>query len=254
MLRHIKDGIEWLTFDLFADCKSLNHGILSRKGGFSSNEFSSLNVKFGLGDDPLLVKKNLKKISKVCCLPPLFTSYQDHGNTIWEVERNTQRQNLVYADALVTNIPGKTLFITHADCQAAIFYDPQEHVLANVHSGWRGNVRQIYQKVVDYLYKKFRSKPQNILVGISPSLGPMHSEFINYKKEFPKEFWDFQIKPFYFDLWAIAKMQLESCGILPSHIEIAEIDTYDSPHDFFSFRRDRETGRNGTFANLLKRI
>lgn len=252
MLRHKKDGIEWLTFELLANCKFLNHGILMREGGFSSNPFFSLNLGAYCSDNPSLVARNLEKIQKTLDLPPLCLPQQVHGTTIWEAGR-TQSTSPFPADALVINNHTETLLITHADCQAAIFYDPQEHVLANVHCGWRGNVQNIYQTVIHFLCHKHHSKPQNILVGISPSLGPQHAEFLHYQKELPQNFWDFQVKPFFFDLWAIAKMQLQSCGILPEHIEIAEMDTFSNSVDFFSYRRDRITGRNGTFANLLKK-
>ncbi len=115
--------------------------------------------------------------------------------------------------------------IRHADCQATIFYDPEHNAIANVHCGWRGNVQNIYRATAFEMRKTFSSKPENILVGISPSLGPEKSEFINYRKEFPESFLPYEIKPTYFDLWAISRMQLEASGILPHHIEVASICT-----------------------------
>src|SRR5262249_11397000 len=96
----------------------------------------------------------------------------------------------------------------------------------------------------------FGSRPEDLLVGISPSLGPHSAEFKNYRTEFPQELWGFQVRPEYFDLWALARHQCEECGILPQHIEIAEICTYANPEDYFSYRRDGVTGRNATVAAL----
>ena len=138
----------------------------------------------------------------------------------------------------------------HADCQAAIFYDPVHHALANVHSGWRGNVKNIYQTTILKMASVFGTKPQDLLVGISPSLGPQHAEFKNYKVEFPEHFWSFQVCPEYFDLWAIARHQLEEAGVLPYHIEIAGICTYANKEDCYSYRRDKVTGRHATLAML----
>jgi hypothetical protein len=251
MLRHAENGIEWLTFELFAECKELKHGILLRKGGHSQKNFASLNLSFSVGDNNSHVQQNLQKVQKACRLPPLSTLRQAHGKAIWDLQMPCSEAST--ADALVTRIPHQTLFITHADCQAAIFYDPVNHVLANVHAGWRGNVQQIYREVIEYLKGKYGTQPKNILAGISPSLGPKHAEFKHYQQEFPQAFWEYQVAPNYFDLWAIAKMQLIACGLLDSHIEIAQMDTFDAPGDFFSYRRDRETGRNATFAVLLEK-
>ena len=41
------------------------------------------------------------------------------------------------------------LVIQHADCQAAIFFDPVRKAIANVHCGWRGSVCNIYAKTVE---------------------------------------------------------------------------------------------------------
>jgi polyphenol oxidase len=136
------------------------------------------------------------------------------------------------------------------DCQAAILYDPIHRALANVHAGWRGNVQNIYRTAVQKMVHSFGSKPQDLLVGISPSIGPKHAEFKNYKSEFPEEFWEFQVKPTYFDLWQIARHQFESSGVLAHHIQIAEICTFDHPSDYFSYRRDKTTGRHATVAML----
>ena len=141
--------------------------------------------------------------------------------------------------------------IKHADCQAAIFYDPVHKALANVHCGWRGNVKNIYRVAVQKMKFTFGTNPKDLLVGISPSLGPDHSEFIHYQTEWPEEFWRFQVRPNYLDLWAIARDQLEQCGLLPHHIEVAGICTFANPQDFFSHRRDKITGRHATVAMLL---
>jgi hypothetical protein len=152
-------------------------------------------------------------------------------------------------DGLITKEKHQALMIKHADCQAAIFYDPMQNILANVHSGWRGNVQNIYGVTIEAM-KKMGSNPANILVCISPSLGPEQSEFVNFKTEFPPHFHEFQWKKNYFNLWEISRMQLKASGILPSHIECAEICTYENKADYFSYRREKITGRNATLAML----
>ena len=152
---------------------------------------------------------------------------------------------------MITQKTDLALMILHADCQAAIFYDPVHGAIANVHSGWRGNVKNIYLATIQKMARVFGSKPQDLLVEISPSLGPDNSEFRNYRTELPQEFWEFQVRPEYFDLWAIARHQLEQCGVLSHHIQIAEICTFANPQDYFSYRRDKIIGSHATLAKII---
>jgi len=45
------------------------------------------------------------------------------------------------ADAIITEMPFIALMVKQADCQGVILFDPEQRVLANVHCGWRGSVR-----------------------------------------------------------------------------------------------------------------
>ncbi len=244
MLRKKRGRVEWLEFELLADIPELVHGLFLRQGGASEAPFNSLNAGGGSGDEPSRIELNRKKIEKIIGCP-LVSSKQCHGAVVEEVPLSQE-----VCDGLITDQKGYGLVIKHADCQSAIFYDPIQKVVANVHAGWRGNVQAIYTKAIGKFYKRYGSKPENLLVSISPSLGPCCAEFINYKRELPPPFWAFQPKPTYFDLWEIARQELLSCNILPHHIQIASICTFCNKEDFFSYRRDKVTGRNATVVAL----
>ena len=111
-------------------------------------------------------------------------------------------------------------------------------------------MENIYQKTVDSL-KKMGSDPRDLIVCISPSLGPNFAEFVHYKKELPQSFLEFKKKECLFDFWEISRSQLMQEGVLPSHIEIASLCTYENKEDFFSYRRDKITGRQATIAKLV---
>ena len=252
MQRIEKEGIEWLEFDLLADIPGLQHGVLLRRGGYSKGPFKSMNICIDVGDDASHVSANLTRVHDVLFpnVEKIISAKQCHGASIACVDAHSYSEWVNY-DALMTSTPNISLLIKHADCQAAIFYDPEHHVLANVHAGWRGQVQNIYAETNRQMGRAYGTRPAELLVCISPSLGPDDAEFINYHQELPEEFWSYQVKPTYFDLWAIAEVQLQSAGILPHHIEIARISTYSNHLDYFSYRRDRVTGRHGTFVNLL---
>lgn len=246
MQRCTNGAVSWLTFDLFEPFPHLVHGVFLRHGGVSQGAFHSLNFGLSQGDLPEHVAANVHKAKGALDITHCCTLWQHHGNTVVQGQINQPAAG----DALTTQQRDLGLLILHADCQAAIFYDPIHHAVSNVHCGWKGNVCNIYQETVAAMDALYGSRPEDLLVGISPSLGPQASEFINYKIELPQSFYPFQFKPYYFDLWQISRWQLIACGILPHHIEVAEICTYSTTEDFFSYRRVKASGRHGTIVAL----
>ncbi|MGL5263249.1 MAG: peptidoglycan editing factor PgeF [Candidatus Rhabdochlamydia sp.] len=251
MLRKKSGKIEWLEFELLQGIPHLKHGVFLRQGGISQVPYASLNLGLSTKDSKEHVIHNRKQVQSLFNFKRLVTGNQVHGvHTEWVQKFEQEVGN---CDALLTDLSEVGLLITHADCQAAIFYDPLQKAIANTHAGWRGNVGNVYRETVRAMHKAFGSNPADLLVCISPSLGPKHAEFKEYKKEFPPHFWKYQVRPFYFDLWAIAKDQLEEVGVLPSHIEIASMCTYCNKEDFYSYRRDHITGRNGTVVGFTEK-
>lgn len=248
------NNIKWLEFDLLSDIPHLKHAVFLRHGGCSQGLFDSLNTGFHVGDNSEHVLDNLTRIEKVLKMQnPDWIKYVTgrgcHGKSIAIVNQQSS-QEIIDFDGLITNTPKLTLMMKHADCQVAFFYDPQNQIIANIHSGWRGSIANIYGAAVQQMKQVYGSNPADLLVCITPSLGPDEGEFINYRLEFPEEFWDFQVRPTYFDFWSISEFQLQVAGILPHHIEIARLSTYSNQHDFFSYRRDKMTGRHASCITL----
>ncbi|NNM43190.1 MAG: peptidoglycan editing factor PgeF [Chlamydiae bacterium] len=248
MIRKTQNGISWLEFSLLQNIPEIVHGVFLRSGGESQKPFDTLNVSEDVGDDPSHVRENLEKISQILQVPKLVFGKQVHQTCITPISEGspTCTEN---TDAFYTKTSQIGLVIRHADCQAAIFVDPKKRIIANAHCGWRGSVQNIYGETIKKL-KELGCNPKDLLVCISPSLGPNHAEFINYKQELPESFYSFQKIPYYFDFWEISKHQLQQAGILPNHIEVASICTYENAEDFFSYRREKITGRNATVVAL----
>lgn len=249
MIRKTKQGLSWLEFSLLQNIPGLVHGVFSRLGGASLAPFAGLNVSFDVGDNKEHVEENIQRISDVLQIPRLIFANQTHGDHIALITKDSPSL-IENTDGFYTLTQGCGLVVKHADCQAALFFDPQKKILANVHCGWRGNVQNIYAKMIEK-FLQLGSDPKDLLVCISPSLGPNHAEFIHYKQEFPEDFHSFQKKSSYFDLWEISKEQLKKEGVLPQNIEIASLCTYENASDFFSYRREKITGRNATVIGLL---
>lgn len=246
MIRKKWGTIEWLEFSLFQD-ENLRHGVFLRHGGVSQGSFDSLNIGGAVGDDPFFVKENRERIKKAFGVNSLIIGRQVHGSNIAFVGADAVDGE---CDGLITKQKGRALTILHADCQAAIFFDPIHRIIANIHCGWRGNVQNIYQKTVE-TFQGLGSHAQNLLVCISPSLGPNCAQFVHYKEELPECFHEFRKGNDLFDFWQISYMQLTKAGVLSSHIECANICTFQNKEDFFSYRRDKNTGRHATIVEVL---
>jgi hypothetical protein len=220
-----------------------------RHGGVSAGPYASLNASTEVGDHPDSVKANRVQICQALDVEQIVFPHQKQGVDVVRITSGNWTK-IHQADALFTTEKNIALAVTHADCQGAIFYDPAHEAIAVVHSGWRGNVQNIYAKVVEQLKTSVGSKPKDLLVCISPSLGPCHAEFKNYKQELPQEFWSFQVKPHYFDFWKISQMQLTGCGIPEKNVEMSQICTFCNTKDYYSYRREAKTGRHATVAVL----
>lgn len=250
-MRRCKQGeIEWLEFELLQPFPELVHGVFLRYGGVSEPPYDSLSLG-GCEGNPEQIAENRRRVLQVLKLSELVSARECHGKQIVHVPAETSLLPEGF-DGLITEKEDLALLITHADCQAAIFFDPVQRVIANIHCGWRGNVQNIYGETVAYFCHHFGSDPKDLLVCISPSLGPSRAEFIHYQQELPAHFYPFQVGPYLFDFWAISRMQLKNAGVRDAHIEIAEICTFLEERDFFSYRRDKKTGRHGTIIGLCK--
>jgi len=243
------EKLEWLEFDLLSSYPHVSHAIFLRHGGVSEGRFSSLNLGHDIGDTPERVKTNREIIRKTLDLPKIVYAQQIHGTNICRIKQKNSDE-LHVADALYTTERNIGLAITHADCQAAVFYDPVHEAIAVAHIGWKGSANNLLARVVETLHREVGTQAHNLLVCISPSLGPDHAEYKNYKHELPQELWNFQVKPNYFDFWAISKKQLTLCGVNEKHIEISQVCTHCHKEDCFSYRREKETGRHATVVAL----
>ncbi len=233
----------------------LDHAVFTRSGGVSPAPYNSLNVSFDNGDKRENVLENRRRILRAMGLRYCLSAHQIHSKNVLTVDQIIREKifgpghrtvEVDETDGFVTNQPGIGLMMKVADCQVVLFFDPGKKILGLAHNGWRGLKQDINAEIIKEMVK-LGSNPAHILVGISPSLGPAHSQFSDPEKELGPEFRPF-VKNNHLDMWEYSRHQLISHGIQPNKIEVAKIDTAD-PEDgakFFSFRKDK--GQTGRFA------
>jgi len=248
----VQEPVAYFRFPKLSQNQRLVHGVFSRCGGISSPPYESLNTSYTVGDQREDVASNLHRINQVLGAENMIFMNQRHGENILILDRNTPPKfgEAPSADALITDQPHIGLMVKQADCQGIIIFDPIKQVVANVHCGWRGNVTNILSKVVSRMNQYFDCKGSHLVAAIGPSLGPCCAEFVTHDKIFPKSFQRFMVRENYFDLWAISRRQLMEAGLRGDNIEIAGLCTNCRTDLFYSYRREKRTGRFGSGAML----
>ena len=257
LIRQEHDNLTFYQFRIFQDVPGLRHGIFTRLGGDSLGEPGSLNLSFSVGDPAERVAENRKKVREMFDLPSLTSLNQVHGTQAvvisnGKVPDTTGTPETEPGDILLTDRPGIGLMIKQADCQAVMLYDPRRKAVANMHCGWRGNVRGVIAEGIKQMRATYGTDPTDLLAAVSPSLGPCCAEFIHYREELPEEAWKYQVRPNYFDLWEWSRDQLLTAGVKPGNIEIAGICTSCRTDEFYSYRKEKVTGRFGSVIGLLE--
>lgn len=242
------------------------HGCSTRVGGVSPPPWDSFNAGFTVGDQAEAVWENRRRFAQhlgVDNLPWLLS--MDHGKTVVRVDEaapvapdKTVRPSTFYqGDACVTNVPGVPLSLTVADCVPVLFHDPVARAVGVAHAGWRGTVAGIVKETVEAMVRHYGSRPQDVRVGIGPSIGPdsfeVGSEVVaefaaafpesGVVLEHPQEHARSQGKGFV-NLWEANRRMALRGGCQESNIVCSGWCTVSHPELFFSHRRDRgKTGR-----------
>jgi YfiH family protein len=246
------NGLRLYRFPQLSAFPEVIHGVFTRQGGVSRGPYRSLNVSLAVGDLPSHVKENLWRVQQTLKLDELVGATQVHGlsEAVIKAGYAAPAGEIPEVDILITAQPGLGLVIKQADCQAVMFYDPEQRVVAQTHCGWRGQIGGVLRETVSRLTLHFHSRPEALHAAIGPGLGPCCAEFRHYREEFPPELWKYQVRPGYFDLWQLSFDQLTAAGLRPDHIEIAALCTRCMATEFFSYRREQLTGRQAAVIAL----
>jgi len=257
MLLKQTNGISYFQFPNLAAFPGIWHGVFTRHAGCSSGPYRSLNVGLSVGDARENVLENRRLILNCSQGGTLIFANQQHGARVLTLSAedpagiDPSGKRPAEGDALITNVRGKGLVIKVADCQSVLLVDPERRVIANVHSGWRGSLKNIIGRTIKTMTAAFGCTPAHIHAGIGPSLGPCCGEFINYKTEIPAVFWKYRWKGCYFDFWALSRDQLENAGVPKAQIHIDGRCTKCHTEKFFSYRGEGVTGRFASVITLI---
>ncbi len=176
--------------------------------------------------------------------------HQIHGDILhFEPEAQSPLEaSTVQGDAFATSRVGRALMIKTADCQPVLIAHESGKYIAAFHIGWRGNRIEFLQSGIDSFCAHYGLRPRELMAVRGPSLGPHAAQFTNFAAEWGDDFsqW-FSAREQVMDLWQLTRHQLVKVGLLSTNIYGIDLCTLSSPQAFFSYRRERVTGRQASF-------
>jgi len=251
----MKNGLPYFEIPEMAKLGWLRHGFLTRRGGVSSPPYDSLNVGDANGDQDENVFRNRAKIAETFGFEPsrLILLNQIHQDRILLLkDAFPDLPSLLEYDALITNIPNLFSGILTADCIPIFVVDHKKRVFAVIHAGRQGTAMNITAKVIRRLKKDFASSPQDLIVGMGPSIGPCCYEID--EKVFLSEWEPFSTSKgtgkWMVDLSRINLDQIEKEGIKQDQIFAVDLCTRCQNDLFFSYRKEAQTGRQLSFIGI----
>lgn len=232
-------------YSIFSPFPKLVQGFSTRIGGISRPPFDSLNLGLSTQDDRQAVVVNRQLFFKALNVPAerMVFPQQVHSDTIRIV---TKPCIVAKCDALITNQPNLFLSIQTADCFPVFFFDPQEQVVAIVHSGWAGTAKNIVGETIRKLKETFEIQPQNLHIAIGPgvqkSCYQVDDVVIPY---FDSDFYEEDGTGHYLlDLQGAIRQQILNEGVPNEQIDADPDCTHCRSDLYYSYRRDgQQSGR-----------
>ncbi len=262
------NGLQYYIIPSFERTGLVRHGFTTRIGGISPKPFGTLNLGIKTEDEKENIMENFQNVSKAFNVPmeKMVLSDQVHGTAIRIITEEDAGKGLVNpmdyqeVDGLLTNVKGLMLFTFYADCVPLFFLDKAKNVAGLAHAGWKGTVARIAEKMVITMKNVYDSNPEDILVGIGPSIGSCcypvkkdvydkFNENLSFIEEIlmkeSTEIWKL-------DLWKANEKILEENGILSRNITVSRLCTSCNNDKFFSYRK--ENGKTGRMAAIIQLI
>jgi YfiH family protein len=248
-------GHDWLL----PDWPAANHigaFATTRAGGASAAPYASLNLALHCGDDAAAVAENRRRVGAFRPSAPVWLE-QVHGRDVVVVDAHNVddvRREPPIADAAVTRLPGVVCAVLTADCLPVLLADRQGTAVGAAHAGWRGLAAGVLEAAVAAL-GSLGVPAARLSAWFGPAIGPRSFEvgrdvvdaFCAGDRDAASAFARQAGDKWRADLYALARRRLAAAGVVEIvggglHCTASERER------FFSYRRDRVTGRQAAFV------
>ncbi len=215
-----------------------------RTGGFSCGAYASLNPAMHVGDDVNLVRQNRQLIKDLLGLPsePVWLE-QIHSNRAVQAVKTEPLQQ---ADASYTVESGVVCAVLTADCLPLLVCAANGSQVAAIHAGWRGLLAGVIGNTLNAMQNS------DLLVWLGPAIGPdcfevgaeVRNAFLDKSAAFTTAFKQQNNGKWLADIYQLARIDLSMLGI--DRVFGGGFCTVTEQQRFYSYRRDKQTGRMAT--------
>jgi hypothetical protein len=231
----------------------------TRAGGISAVPFDSLNLRAAIGDDPLAVEHNQRVVAQAIGATPVYLN-QLHGHAVVRLTSAdvSAHAPIHDADASVTTEPGIACAAQVADCLPVLFAAPGARAVGAAHAGWRGLASGVLQATLQAVCEAAACEPREVRAWLGACIGPTQFEVgADVLEAFHAQPGSPRFKPhapekWLADLAGLARERLQAAGVVD--VSGGTWCTVSEPSRFFSFRRDRRTGRMAAFVWIDRQI
>ncbi len=227
-----------------------------REGGFSPAPYGDgrggggLNLGTHVDDDPHLVARNRALLRRLLPSEPAWLT-QVHGVAVLDAAALPDQPT---ADACISTTPGAVCVMMTADCLPVLFSDRAGTVVGAAHAGWRGLAAGVLEATVAAMRAR---GAQDIIAWLGPAIGPEQFEvgaevreaFLAQQSTAEQAFRAYPGRPgkYLADIYALARQRL--AGVDVHEVSGGGLCTVTDPR-FYSYRRDKTTGRMGSLIWL----
>jgi len=226
-----------------------------RSGGVSSAPFYSLNIGRSVGDVPETVTENRARFVAALGAVPVWMKLV-HGTQVLHLKAGGPVHPDDPADAAWTMAPRVACTVTAADCLPVFFALRDGSAVGAAHAGWRGLAGGVLQATLHAMCDGTGAAPADVQVWLGPCIGPRQFEVgadvlqafsaedrlgTAYLRFTPRQRPDGS-PAWLADLRGLAQDRLQAAGV--THITASTACTVEDASRFFSYRRDRRTGRH----------
>lgn len=216
----------------------------TRQGGLSVDAFEGLNLATHVGDDPVSVEANRALLQRQLDLPSTpYWLNQTHSNRVALL--NDQHDYQVDSDSAISRQKGQIAVVMTADCLPILLCNRDGSEVAAIHAGWRG----LADGIVSNTISNMNSDASQIMAWIGPAISQQRFEvgddvyrlFVDRKKNATRFFDANRPGHWLCDLPGLAEQALLQHGV--NQVYLSGLCSYDDASRFYSYRRDKITGR-----------
>ena len=223
----------------------------TRSGGVSQAGYSSLNLADHVDDKPEYVNQNRKILIESLSIKEPVWLKQVHGIQVVDA---LSAGHHAEADAIYSNQSDSVCAVLTADCLPLLFCNQQATKVAAAHAGWRGLANGVIEATVSAL----QENNKDLMVWLGPAIGPECFEvgqevfdvFISHDPQAASAFSQVDSEHYLADIYQLARLRLNQLGI--EKVYGGGLCTYSDEERFYSFRKNKITGRMASMIWLEK--